>query len=239
MRLLHSEVVSDAERRAEAVAATDRRQVANMVELIVVDDEEEAPATNSVPPSHDRRVGDEIRNRMVRPNIERNWIFISYHHVWRVEADSHRYWSQRVCQLFSGYSTNSLSTSGVGYGICQRLLVQLSSQNPSDSRTYDFEEKVPAEKDDLPQRYTGLTLIMACRSVSRAQKAREELLRWFDARVLKAKSQPGYDGHAESFQENVVVEVEYVDLASIKTVFQFGERMSEKCVPISFTRSLT
>lgn len=63
MRLLHSEVVSDAERWAEAVAATDRRQVANMVELIVVDDEEEAPATNSVPPSHDRRVGDEIRNR--------------------------------------------------------------------------------------------------------------------------------------------------------------------------------
>lgn len=89
------------------------------------------------------------------------------------------------------------------------------------------------EKDDSPRRHKGLTLIMACRSVSKGQKAREGLLKWFEAHVRKVKSQPGYDGHAESFQKNVVVEVEYADLASIKTVIQFGERISKKCVSFS------
>ncbi|KAJ3544581.1 hypothetical protein NMY22_g2736 [Coprinellus aureogranulatus] len=120
------------------------------------------------------------------------------------------------------------ANGGVGYGICQRLLVQLSSSKPSDSHPYDFEEKASAEKDASSQRYNGLTLIMACRSVSRAQKARDELLRWFGAHVRKAKSQPGYDGHAEEFQKNITVEVEYVDLASIKTVLEFGERITKK-----------
>ena len=69
---------------------------------------------------------------------------------------------------------------------------------------------------------------MACRSASRAKKARDDLLSWFDAQVHKAQSEPGYDGHAEAFQKNVVVDVEYVDLASIKTVIEFGERISKK-----------
>lgn len=84
------------------------------------------------------------------------------------------------------------------------------------------------EEDTSPPRYTGLTLIMACRSVSRAKKARDELLSWFDAHVRKVKSEPGYDGHAEVFRKNVVVDVEYLDLASIKTVIEFGERISKK-----------
>lgn len=79
---------------------------------------------------------------------------------------------------------------------------------------------------------------MACRSMSKAQKAKEELLRWFDTHVRKAKSQPGYDGHAESFQKNVAVDVEYVDLASIKTVIEFGERISKKCVFLLCARFL-
>jgi 3-keto steroid reductase len=69
---------------------------------------------------------------------------------------------------------------------------------------------------------------MACRSVSRAKKARDELLSWFDAHVRKAKSEAGYEGHAEAFQKNIVVDVEYLDLASIKTVIEFGERISKK-----------
>lgn len=53
----------------------------NMVELIVVDDEEEVfraldTVADSGPPSHDRRVGDGIRIRMVRPRIS-----IPYHYV--------------------------------------------------------------------------------------------------------------------------------------------------------------
>ena len=115
----------------------------------------------------------------------------------------------------------------MGYGICQRLLVQLTSQIPSDSLPQDFED---ASLSGQPQKYTGLTLIMACRSVSRAQKARNELLQFFDSHIQQIQSSAEYDGHAEEFKKNLSVEVEYVDLASIKTVLEFAKRVNQKYV---------
>ncbi|KAJ2918226.1 hypothetical protein MD484_g2198, partial [Candolleomyces efflorescens] len=122
------------------------------------------------------------------------------------------------------------ANGGVGYGICQRLLTQLTSQIPSDSLPQDFED---ASLSGRPQKYTGLTLIMACRSASRAQKARNELLQFFDSHIQKLKSSADYDGHAEEFEKNLSIEVEYVDLASIKTVLQFAKRVNQKYPYIS------
>ncbi|KAJ2928014.1 hypothetical protein H1R20_g9084, partial [Candolleomyces eurysporus] len=122
------------------------------------------------------------------------------------------------------------ANGGVGYGICQRLLIQLTSQIPSDSLPQDFED---ASLSGRPQKYTGLTLIMACRSVSRAQKARTELLQFFDSHIQKIQSTAEYDGHAEEFKKNLSIEVEYVDLASIKTVLEFAKRVNQKYPYIS------
>jgi 3-keto steroid reductase len=71
---------------------------------------------------------------------------------------------------------------------------------------------------------------MACRSASRAQKARNELLQFFDSHIQRLQSTADYDGHAEEFKKNLSIEVEYVDLASTKTVLQFAKRVNQKYV---------
>ncbi|KAJ2921629.1 hypothetical protein H1R20_g15464, partial [Candolleomyces eurysporus] len=75
---------------------------------------------------------------------------------------------------------------------------------------------------------------MACRSVSRAQKARTELLQFFDSHIQKIQSIAEYDGHAEEFKKNLSIEVEYVDLALIKTVLEFAKRLNQKFVSFCF-----
>jgi 3-keto steroid reductase len=68
---------------------------------------------------------------------------------------------------------------GVGYGICQRLLLQLCQATPSDSRPQAF-ASIPSDEPTKPTRYNGVTLIMACRNMKRADVARKQLLQWFD-----------------------------------------------------------
>ncbi|KAF9464278.1 hypothetical protein BDZ94DRAFT_1162332 [Collybia nuda] len=115
------------------------------------------------------------------------------------------------------------ANSGVGFGICQRLLFQLCEKNPTDALPQGF---APNAFDDAKHVYDGLTLIMACRSTKRAEAARTKLLRLFEAHVETLRNQPIYDGHAHKFQENVNIEIHTLDLASVTSVFRFSEEMS-------------
>ncbi|TFK28689.1 3-keto sterol reductase [Coprinopsis marcescibilis] len=116
------------------------------------------------------------------------------------------------------------ANGGVGYGICQRLLVQLCEETPSDSLPQAFEEVIKDSTRFPP----GLTLIMACRSPKRAEKARTDLHRFFERHVAKLRSQPGYTGRAEELQKYLTVNVETLDLASIRSVIAFASVVKAK-----------
>lgn len=129
-----------------------------------------------------------------------------------------------------------LLDSGVGFGICHRLLVQLSQTTPSDAQP-QFKSLLPEKtpQDTAPtETYDGLTLIMACRSQKRAEAARTKLLELLDQHIEQEKARPGYDGQAERFRKNLEVNFHYVDMSIMKTVFKFCDELSSRCglVPV-------
>ncbi|KAJ7895983.1 hypothetical protein B0H14DRAFT_2679893 [Mycena olivaceomarginata] len=111
------------------------------------------------------------------------------------------------------------ANAGVGFGICRRLLFQLSLSNPPDAwpqrwatpaaDSHGSEETVPVD---------GLTLIMACRSTQRAEAARKELYLELDAHIAQAAHETG---------------VEYLDLAVLGSVFNFAAHLSKQYPYIS------
>ncbi|KIJ70394.1 hypothetical protein HYDPIDRAFT_78786 [Hydnomerulius pinastri MD-312] len=120
------------------------------------------------------------------------------------------------------------ANSGVGFGICHRLLLQLSTKTSEDARPkYAFHNTSPAS-GDLQIECDGLTLILACRSKQRAEAARTKLYDLVDEHVLRLKNLPGYDGHAEIFQKNLEINIHTVDLSHIQSVFRFAEEVEEK-----------
>ncbi|PFH50347.1 hypothetical protein AMATHDRAFT_145345 [Amanita thiersii Skay4041] len=134
------------------------------------------------------------------------------------------------------------ANGGVGFGICERLLYQLCHSNPTDATAQAFAPPHPdsgsAPHDEQlhllhPLQCDGLTLIMACRSTTRAEVAKSQLLHSLDARVAWLKSQPTYDGHAEKFRKNVDINVLCLDLADIGSIFQFSNVVVDKYPYIS------
>jgi len=69
---------------------------------------------------------------------------------------------------------------------------------------------------------------MACRSVKRAEAARARLLRFFDGHVAQMRGSPGDKARAEELRRNLVVDVQYLDLASMKTVLDFAGVIKQK-----------
>ena len=72
------------------------------------------------------------------------------------------------------------ANAGVGLGICQRLIVQLSSPTPSDTLPTNPRTDTPASDPRPPTPFAapnGATLILACRNPIKAHKARQQLLR--------------------------------------------------------------
>ena len=67
---------------------------------------------------------------------------------------------------------------------------------------------------------------MACRSVKKAEVARESLLKKLDAHIIRQKQLAKYDGHAEHFRENLRIEIHRLDLAVIQSVFDFATEIS-------------
>ncbi|THV00555.1 3-keto sterol reductase [Dendrothele bispora CBS 962.96] len=130
------------------------------------------------------------------------------------------------------------ANGGVGYGICQRLLFQLSEPNPTDinlvatgsdtsfsNSPKGSDTDTRRHADEFPLPCEGLTLIMACRSLKRAEAARLKLLKRFDAHVEDLKKREGYTGHAERFRKNLRLEIHEVNLAMVSSIQAFAEEL--------------
>ena len=76
---------------------------------------------------------------------------------------------------------------------------------------------------------------MACRNVKRAEAARAKLLKLLDTYVAELKMQSGYDGHAEVFRKNVVLDTRELDLAIIGSVFKFAAGVTQTYLLSSLT----
>ncbi|GLB33244.1 putative 3-keto sterol reductase [Lyophyllum shimeji] len=123
------------------------------------------------------------------------------------------------------------ANGGIGFGICQRLLFQFCHTNPPDALPQSF--VLDDRTSDPPVEPDGLTLIMACRSVKRAEVARTKLLNLLDTYIAKLQRRPEYDGHAHAFRKNVTIDIVSLDLAMISSVFKFADEVSAKYPYIS------
>lgn len=131
------------------------------------------------------------------------------------------------------------SQSGLGYGYCQRLLRQLSTAPPApppDTRLHPRNVPQPANPsdsrfshDDVVQEPPSLTLIMACRSRSKAEQAIKSLLHEHDLgltgrRVRGERERPGW-------KEGLRVVFEELDVDKVNGkggVLDFAERTRNK-----------
>jgi len=84
--------------------------------------------------------------------------------------------------------------------------------------------------DDPLSEYEGITLIMACRSVKRAESAKERLYSLLDAYIEGLKANPDEYIHAKRYRGNVDIRIHALDLAVMNSVFQFAEEIVKQCV---------
>lgn len=142
----------------------------------------------------------------------------------------HRHRSEQVCTTRDARGnllTNGPCSSGVGFGICQRLLNHLSQKFPPDAEP-QFKSLFPgkAPEDTAPtESYDGLTLILACRSETKALHARQKLLRRLDRHIAVEERKPGYDGHAERFRAHLEINFHSVDMSVASSTFKFCEEI--------------
>jgi len=117
---------------------------------------------------------------------------------------------------------------GVGYGVCQRLLLQLCQPNASDSLPQDFAPS-PNSLKEAPSGYNGVTLIMACRNRKRAEEARTNLLSWFDEQLIRLKRRPTFDeDYLNNFLVHCDVQIHELDLSSLASTLQFAATVRTK-----------
>lgn len=123
--------------------------------------------------------------------------------------------------------------SGVGYGICQRVLLQLCQATPSDSRPQAFASEITSDEPTKPTRYIGVTLIMACRNMKRADVARKKLLQWFDKELERIPRTEEDDEYVRLFKEGCDVQIAELDLASFSSVLKFAATINRMYVASS------
>ena len=97
----------------------------------------------------------------------------------------------------------------------------------------DVDVDVRAMTDVVRSASEGLTLILACRSVERAEEAKVDLLRTLDAEVerIKVDKEGNWEkdlARASRLRDNVDIAVEKLDLASLKSVFNFSAEIKRK-----------
>ena len=135
----------------------------------------------------------------------------------------------RPCQLDASTDPlNPSANSGVGFGICRRLLYGLAQDIPDDARPV-FSRSGGSDDDkvsSLEYPCSGLTLIMACRSRQRAEAARKKLLELFERDVAPLKSTPGGAERVAAFRSNLVVSVHLLDLASVQSTLAFADEVT-------------
>ena len=124
--------------------------------------------------------------------------------------------------------TSLCANSGVGFGICRRLLYDLAQDLPEDGRPV-FPRSGGAgdyRASDLEYPCSGLTLIMACRSRQRAEAARKELLELFERDVAPMRGYPGGAERIAAFRANFVISIHLLDLASVQSTLAFADEVA-------------
>jgi len=120
------------------------------------------------------------------------------------------------------------ANSGVGFGICRRLLYDLVQDIPEDARPVfprsggAGDGRAPA----LEYPCSGLTIIMACRSRQRAEAARKELLELFECDVAPLRGTPGGAERIAAFRANIVISIHLLDLASVQSTLAFADEVA-------------
>ncbi|KAG8882016.1 hypothetical protein FRB97_008790 [Tulasnella sp. 331] len=117
------------------------------------------------------------------------------------------------------------ANQGVGFGICERLLLQLSKSSPPDASLHP--EGIPVTQTLPPTPVSGLTLILACRNPSRAQAARKKLLKLLDSHIEDRRVIRGYDGHADVFRKGLRIDFVKCDLSTSTGAFDFCDQVEK------------
>ncbi|KZS98212.1 hypothetical protein SISNIDRAFT_480981 [Sistotremastrum niveocremeum HHB9708] len=121
------------------------------------------------------------------------------------------------------------ATSGVGFGICERLLTQLCVPSPPDVEPQRFARPSDNKQSNgISIPCESLVLLLACRSIQRGERSRRKLLDSLDHTINKLKQTPTYDGQAERFRSNLVIEIVYCDLGVIKSVYECAKDINTR-----------
>lgn len=73
---------------------------------------------------------------------------------------------------------------------------------------------------------------MACRDARRAEAARKQLYALLDQHISALPPGSTEQEYAISFRSSVKLELETLDLASMKGVLEFGKTVAQKCVTL-------
>ena len=140
------------------------------------------------------------------------------------------YWVTLATNLSPFLLTNICS--GVGFGICQRLLSNfLGSEQPVDS----LPQALATPGDTLPCPYapcTRLTIVMACRSKKHGEEAREELLKRLDKEIeyRSKKGSPEQRAGYKKFRETVRLDLLPLELSISSSVLNSCDIVQQRHV---------
>ena len=96
------------------------------------------------------------------------------------------------------------------------------------SQSLSIDENATINIEDLTS-YEGLTLILACRDVQKAEQAREDLQNLLDTEITRLQGQNADEAeHARRFRENVKIVTHRLDLASIESIFNFSRLIKSR-----------
>jgi 3-keto steroid reductase len=122
--------------------------------------------------------------------------------------------------------------SGVGFGICHRLLIQLARAVPPDTLPQAFSDGLePAEATAEYIPCTALTLILACRKRADGEATRTRLLELVNLDLQRQRNDSAYDGNAEIFRENLQIDIATMELSDANSVLHFCDELNHKLVP--------
>ena len=124
-----------------------------------------------------------------------------------------------------------MACRGVGYGVCQRLLVQLYHKNAPDALPQAFSSNSELN-ERAPAGYRGVTLILACRNAKRGAAARADLVTWLGDHIAKLLLTCTEDegDYIRGFRCDI--QVLELDLASVSSTLKFADAVRKRYVAL-------
>lgn len=124
-----------------------------------------------------------------------------------------------------------MACRGVGYGVCQRLLVQLYHKNTPDALPQAFSPNSELN-ERAPAGYRGVTLILACRNPKRGAAARADLVTWLDDHIAKLLLTCTEDEGEYIRGFRIDIQVLELDLASVSSTLKFADAVRKRYVAL-------